>query len=170
MKTIINKCTDDDFKYLSEILDSYVSFTNDKRRKNLLAESKHNANSKTQLVNLIDSQIKYYGSSDIAYLKRKLLQGNGGTEAREIVEDACNKLKVKIKHGGSTESLLERLVYAVVEKELISKTPEELSRSFKTMGLDEADRELILTHLKSSGKSSYCRSSLKYLVKRSRWG
>ncbi|CPR18200.1 MULTISPECIES: YaaW family protein [Brenneria] len=152
MKTIINKCTDDDFKYLSEILDSYVSFTNDKRRKNLLAESKHNANSKTQLVNLIDSQIKYYGSSDIAYLKRKLLQGNGGTEAREIVEDACNKLKVKIKHGGSTESLLERLVYAVVEKELISKTPEELSRSFKTMGLDEADRELILTHLKSSGK------------------
>ena len=152
MKAIINKCTREDFNYLSEVLDSYLSFTDDKRRKELLAASDSHVQSRAQLIELMDKQIKYYGSSDIAYLKRAILGDDGGVEAKEIVEDVCSKLKVNIKLGGSTESRLERLVNAVVEKELLSKTPEELAAAFKGMGVGDVDRDLILEHLKNNGK------------------
>lgn len=152
MKAVIEKCTKEDFNYLSEVLDSYLSFTNDARRKELLVASDYSAHSRAELVALMDSQIKYYGSSDIAYLKRALFGSDGGVEAKEIVEDVCSKLKVSIKLGGSTESRLERLVNSVVEKELLSKTPEELSKAFKGMGVGDVDRELILEHLKKNGK------------------
>lgn len=152
MKDIITKCTREDFHYLSEILDSYLSFTNDKRRKELLSASETHAESREQLIALMDRQIKYYGSSDIAYLKRAFFSNDGSLGAREIVEDVCQKLKVTIKLGGSTESRLERLISAVVEKELLSKSPEELSAAFKKMGIGDVDRDLVLEHLKNNGK------------------
>lgn len=151
MKAIISKCTKADFNYLSEVLDSYFSFTDDKRRKELLATSENHVQSREQLVELIDKQIKYYGSSDIAYLKRAFFGSDAGIESKEIVEDICTKLKVNIKLGGSTESRLERMVNAVVEKELLSKTPEELSSDFKNIGVGDLDQKLILEHLKKSG-------------------
>jgi uncharacterized protein YaaW (UPF0174 family) len=152
MKAIISKCTTEDFKYLSEVLDSYLSFTDDKKRKGLLALSDSNEQVRNELICLLDKQIKYYGSSDIAYLRRVIFEKDGGVGAKEIVEDVCAKLKVSIKVGGSTESRLERLVNAVVEKELLSKTPEELSAAFKSVGVGDVDRELILEHLKKNGK------------------
>lgn len=152
MKAIIGKCTREDFHYLSEVLESYLSFTNDKRRRELLAASDDDVYSRRQLVELMDKQIKYYGSSDIAYLKRAIFSDDGGVESNEIVEDVCKKLKVNIKLGGSTESRLERLVNAAVEKELLSKSPSELSSAFKNMGVADVDRNLILEHLKSNGK------------------
>ncbi len=39
MRLILEKCEKDDFVYISTVLDSYLSFTNDKRRKELLALS-----------------------------------------------------------------------------------------------------------------------------------
>ena len=146
MKAIISKCNAEDLRYLSDVLDSYLSFTDDKRRKELLAAG--DAHSRKQLIELMDKQIKYYGSSDIAYLKRAIFGGEGGVEAREIVEDVCKKLKVSVKLGGSVESMLERLVTAVVEKELHDKKPEELSDAFKNIGVGDADLKLVMEHVK----------------------
>lgn len=152
MKTLLAKCTPEDFTYLSETLESYFSFTDDKKRKKLLSLSKTDAKSRDLLIETIDSQIKYFGPSDLAYLKRHLLQGNGAVSASEIIEDVCEKLKVNIKIGGSVESRLEKLVKSVVEKELLSKTPEELYKAFKEMGVGDIDNEQILEHLKKNGK------------------
>lgn len=152
MEAILNKCERDDFNYLSKVLDSYLSFTNDKRRKELLSKSDDCVQSKSELISLMDEQIKYYGSSDIAYLKRALFNSTSGVESNEIIEDVCNKLKIKIKKGGSTESRLERLVNSVVEKELLDKSPEELSKAFDGIGVGHADKEQILEHIKSNGK------------------
>jgi uncharacterized protein YaaW (UPF0174 family) len=61
-------------------------------------------------------------------------------------------LNVKIKQGGSTEAKLERLVSSVVEKELFSKSPEELNKAFKDLGIGSSETELVLDHLKKNGK------------------
>ena len=152
MRSILEKCEKDDFVYISGVLDSYLSFTNDKLRKELLALSEGCAKSKAKMIELMDKQIRYYGSSDIAYIKRALLGDDGGVTATEMVEDACEKLNVKIKKGGSLESRLERLVNSVVEKELSSKTPAELAEAFKDIGVGDADAEQILESLKKNGK------------------
>lgn len=152
MKTILDKCTEADFKYLSEVLDSYISLTDDKHRKELLSLSSTCNHSRTEMIALMDKQIKYYGSSDIAYLKRKLLQGYGGVGAKELVEDVCEKLKINIKLGGSIESRLEKMVNIVVEKELFSKTPDELSQAFRDLGISDIDNDLISEHISKNGK------------------
>ncbi|PTU30587.1 hypothetical protein [Stenotrophobium rhamnosiphilum] len=152
MEAILKKCQKEDFNYLSEVLDSYLSFTDDKKRKSLLAQSGSSPNAKKELITLIDKQIKYFGSSDLAYLKRALFSSSGGVSATEIINDVCEKLSVKIKIGGSVEARLERLVNAVVEKELLSKSPEDLSNAFKDIGMGNADIKAVIEKIKGNGK------------------
>jgi uncharacterized protein YaaW (UPF0174 family) len=137
-------------------MDNYVSFTDDSGRKVLLEQLKISSDSHTkqQLVKMFDKQIRYFGSSEIAYLYRSLFSDTAGVTATELINDVCEKLKVTIKVVGSTESKLERLVKAVVEKELLSKTPEELRKAFKDFGIGEAKTEHILDFLKRNGTVS----------------
>jgi uncharacterized protein YaaW (UPF0174 family) len=154
MKTVLAKCEHADFEYLSVVLDSYVSLTDDSGRKQLLEESKSSAAAKSELISLIDKQIRYYGSSDIAYAVRSALSSDGGIPALELIEDVCKKLKISIKHGGSVEGRLERLVTAVVEKELLSKSPDELAEAFRKIGVGDADAKLIKEHVLRNGKAA----------------
>lgn len=152
MKRILEKCSRADFEYLSTVLDSYLSFTDDSGRKELIKS--YSSNKKNdELIALVDKQIRYYGSSDIAYITRSIFSsGDGGVSAEELIADVCDKLSVKIKLGGSTEAKLERLVTAVVEKELFSKTPEELRKAFEELGIANAKADLFIEHLKKNGK------------------
>ncbi len=149
MKTILQKCTKSDFEYLSEVLDSYISFTNDEKRKSLL-EMKTMQDRK-ELIDLIDKQIRYYGSSDIMYLLRSIFSDNGAVSAEEIILDVADKLKVKIKVGSSVEKSLETIAKSVVERELLSKTPEELYGYFKKIGVGDTDNKAIIEFMKKNG-------------------
>ncbi|WP_312196686.1 hypothetical protein [Pseudomonas luteola] len=152
MKEILRKCQIEDLNYVSGILENYASLTNDSRRKELLQRAQSDSGAREELIALMDKQIRYFGSSDLAYFARSIFNNDGGISASELIEDVCNKSKVKIKLGGSVESRLERLVSAVVEKELLSKSPEELAKAFKEMGIEDIDREKVMEHLKSNGK------------------
>ncbi|MGX2974562.1 hypothetical protein ACWIUH_05950 [Ursidibacter arcticus] len=154
MKKILQKCTDTDFKYISDILDSYVAFTNDSKRKKLLKQTIENQDvtAREELIELMDKQIRYYGSSDVAYIFRGLFNDDGGVTAEEVVKDVAEKLKVKVKLGASTERTLELLVQAVVEKEFLSKSDKELADYFKKLKLNDADSQRIFNYLKENGK------------------
>lgn len=154
MKSILAKCEPPDFQYISEVLDNYVSLTDDSGRKQLLQQfqAKGDAKTKHQLVALTDKQIRYFGSSEIGYLWRTVFSDDSGVSATELIDDVCQKLKVTIKIGGSVEAKLERLVKAVVEKELLSKTPDELRKAFRDFGIGEAKTEHILDFIKNNGK------------------
>lgn len=152
MKAVLEKCTKPDFEYLSSVLDSYMAFTDDSRRKELIASS-DSPESRAALVTLVDKQIRYYGSSDLAFLARSVFSsGDGGISADELIKDVCEKMDVKIKQGGSVEAKLERLVSSVVEKELFGKSPDELAKAFTDLGIGKQDVDLVLEHLKRSGK------------------
>lgn len=152
MKSILKKCQIEDLEYISEILDNYAAFTDDSRRKELLIKAKKNLNDRGELIELVDKQIRYFGSADLAYLVRSLYSHDGGVSSSELVADVCAKLKIKIKLVGTLESRLEKLAVQVVEKELFSKTPEQLSEAFKDMGVGTIDSEKITEHLKRNGK------------------
>ena len=152
MKKVLNKCLDVDLEYISKTLDSYLSLTNDRKRKKLLDEVNSNSKKREELISLIDKQIRYYGSSDVAYAARRITSNNGGISASELIDDVCSKSKVIIKKGGSVELKLEKLVTGAVEKELLSKSPEELAKAFEDIGVGDASKEQILEALKENGK------------------
>lgn len=149
MKKILHKCKKADFEYLSEVLDSYVAFTNDSKRKKLLAQYPQ---SKNELIDLVDKQIRYYGSSDIAYLFRSIFSKDAGVPADEIVSDVADKMKVKIKMGASLERSLEILTTSIVEKELHDKKPEELKEYFRKIGIGDAESKQILEFMQNNAK------------------
>jgi len=152
MKKVLNKCLDVDLEYISKTLDSYFSLTNDRKRKKLLDEASNCNQKRDELVNLLDKQIRYYGSSDLAYAARRIVSKNGGVSSSELIDDVCAKSKVSIKKGGSVELKLEKLVKAAVEKELLSKSPADLAKEFENIGVGHADKEQILEALKENGK------------------
>lgn len=152
MKKILQKCTQTDFEYLSDVLDSFFALTNDKERKELLAQAPHSPTARQSLITLMDKQIRYYGSADVAFLAKKLIGKEGEISTDELVRDVANKCKVKIKFGASTEKMLELLVQAVVEKELLSKSPEKLKEYFEKAQIGESDIDTIMAYLKDKGK------------------
>lgn len=152
MLSVLRKCEMEDLRYISEVLDNYVSLTNDSKRKDLLSKAEQDKDAKEELLQLMDKQIKYFGSSDIAYLTRSIGSSEGGVSASELIEDVCRKTNVKIKMGGSNEAMLERLVQAAVDKELLSKSPDELSKAFEKIGVGNADKQKILDHIEKNGK------------------
>lgn len=152
MQSILNKCQIEDLKYISNTLDSYVSFTNDRKRKSLLEAAEKTATLSPELIALLDKQIRYFGSSDLAYGFRRLFNDDGAIPAHELIDDVCSKCKVNVKKGGSVEFKLERLVIQVVEKELLSKKPADLAKEFEKIGMGKADIAQVEDALKSNGK------------------
>lgn len=154
MKDILKKCNKEDFEYLDAVLDSYVAFTNDSKRKQIIKESFLNPNKKRELISLVDKQIRYYGSSDLAYVFRSIFNNDGGVSGLELVGDVADKLKHKLKHSNSVESNLESLAVAIVNKELISKKPEELIEAVRKMDImSDQDLNQFKEHIKKSGSA-----------------
>lgn len=160
MKQILQKCTKSDFEYLSEVLDSYVSFTDDKKRKELLVCYPYG---REQLIELVDKQIRYYGSSDVAYLFKAIFKNDAGVSANELISDVASKMKIKLKMGASVERSLEILTTSIVEKELHDKKPEELKKYFKQIGVGDAEIDQIVDFMKANAKVAVLPFLLKML-------
>ncbi|MGN2250263.1 hypothetical protein ACFWZ1_09335 [Frateuria sp. GZRe14] len=148
LKAILKKCTDEDFQYVSEVLDNYASFTNDSKRKKLLRDP----SKREELIDLLDEQIRYFGSADLAYFARAVSSRDPGISSSELVADVCEKLKVKIRQGASIEAMLEQLVAATVDKELRSKSAEDLAKTFRDFKIGDKERDLFLEHVKTKGE------------------
>ena len=96
MKEILNLCDHNDLKEISDILKSHVSFTSDTRRNKLLSLSSSSASARIELIDLMDKQIRYFGSSDIAFIYRELFSKDksGEVTSVELIQDVCKKLQV----------------------------------------------------------------------------
>ena len=153
MKEILRKCKRPD---LMVFLGIAGLGKDDEARDVMLDEAEKDEASKADLIANIEREIRYYASSDIAYLWRKIFQDDKedpGVSASEMVRDVCKKSKVKVKLGASVESMLENLANAVVEKELAQKSPEELKKFFEEGGIDDKEQNIILGHIRKKGKA-----------------
>lgn len=154
MIKLFSKCTLGDFEYLSKVLDSTLSFADDKGRSELLEAYRANPceENKSNLVMKIDHQIRYFASADLAYLFRLVTNENGEVSADEMINDVAEKLKVPVKLIGSTESKLEKIVKVVVENEFFNKSSEELANEFKKFNLEPEKIAEIINEIKKVGK------------------
>jgi len=133
--SLLLKCESADFSVLIGQIDSYVNFSSDAELKELLAayERSPTNNHKVKLTQTLEREIRYIGSSDVAYAFRKLLGDEvpAGVSIQEIIDDVSKKLKVKQKLLGTPEAKVERLVKAVVERTFFALTPEQQRELFE---------------------------------------
>lgn len=145
MKSILLNCEAPDFDYLSELLDSPLSRSAQTQRRALLLDyqSRQDSQTKKQLVALLDEQIRYFGSSDLAWLGRRLLRDERGAAAEQIIDDVCARLDLPSAIGGTTALRLQRLIRALVEQELGTLPPDRLHALLLELGVNAAQAALI---------------------------
>lgn len=151
---LLLKCDSNDFALLISQIDSYVNFSSDSELKELLAAYRRHGtiNSKTVLVQALEREIRYIGSSDVAYAFRKL-KGNdvpAGISINEIIEDVSNRLKVKQKLLGTPEAKVERLVKWTVEKTFFALKPEQQRELFDKAGVGKRQQDEFFEKIKNN--------------------
>jgi uncharacterized protein YaaW (UPF0174 family) len=151
---LLLKCDATDFQVLISQIDSHVNFSSDAELKRLLAAFRQSdeATRKVALAKAVEREIRYIGSSEVAYAYRKLVKRNepSGVSINEIIEDVSKKLKVKQKLLGSPEAKVERLVKWTVEKTFFALKPEQQRELFNKAGVGKGQQDEFFEKIKSN--------------------
>ncbi len=156
---LLMKCDKEDFSLLISLIDSYVNLSSDSELKDLLiAYTKDtntkgaNSESKIALARVLEREIRYVGSSDIAYAKRKIMGGEtpAGVSIHEIIDDVSSMLKVKQKQLGTPEAKVERLVKSQVEKTFFALSPEQQRELFIKAGIGKEQQDEFFKKIKKN--------------------
>ena len=154
LQPLLRKCDTEDLKVLLKQIDSYVNLSNDAELKASLDafSRKQNIATRALLLRTIEREIRYLGSSEIAYAKRKLLGQDDppGVSVHEMIEDASRRLKIKQKYFGSIEAQLERLVRATAERTFFKFTPKQQRELFEKAGIAKKQSKEFFDKLKGN--------------------
>ena len=156
MKEILAKADEADFVFIANTIDSYVNLSSDKaiREKIAIWSMNKSQQNRDALCELLENEIRYAGSADLAYLLRWMRGKEPGVKSDEIIQDVAKKLKVKLRPLANLEAKLERLVKAVVERQFLEMTPEQQREVLRTSGVGHTDLEAILSKLKLVGPAA----------------
>lgn len=148
---ILKRCEKADAELIVSTIDSCVNFSDDKGLKTMLDRWNFGI-MPLSLAWKIETELRYLGSSDVAYAIRKMrgLEPAGVT-VEEMLEDASRVLKIRYKKLGSLESRLERLARNMFEKAFLNMSPEEQRRLVEQMDLTQEQKELLLEYIRKRG-------------------
>lgn len=151
---LLLKCDADDFAILISQIDSYVNFSADSELEKLLVAYKENSTqeAKTELAKVVEREIRYVGSSEVAYAFRKITGSDDpvGVSVHEIIDDVSKILKVKQKLLGTVEAKVERLVKWAVEKTFFALTPEQQRELFEKAGVGKNQQNEFFEKIKNN--------------------
>lgn len=148
---ILQRCEKADAEMIISTIDSYVNFSDDKGLKAMLARWT-TGTMPLSLAWKLETELRYLGSSDIAYAVRKMRGLEpAGVSVEEMLEDISKVLKISYKKVGTLESRLERLAKNMFEKAFLSMTPEEQREILKKMDLTQEQWELLMDYIKKRG-------------------
>lgn len=154
MSSLLMKCDTEDFSFLIQQIDSYVSLTDDKFLREQLARFREvpSTANKVALVELLEREIRYLGSSEIGYAYRKMRSDDpvAGVSIHEMANDACKLLKIQRKPLGSVEAKLEQLAKKVAHQTFFAMAGEQQRALFRDAGVSDAHSTEMLHKLKTN--------------------
>jgi uncharacterized protein YaaW (UPF0174 family) len=156
MKDILARADGADLEFVGGILSGRGGLMNRKGMKaalGALAAAPDDGAKKDAVVELLEREIRYAGSADVAYLVRRWRRGPGeaGRGAEDVVHDVARKLKVRLDPVGTLEQRMSRLVTKIVERELVKASPEEQRAVLARHGVGGPLREQIIDRLRRHG-------------------
>lgn len=142
MKEILDKLQAPDFEFLVKILGSKVNYFVD--FKSLEAalkeyEKSNSQSSKSKLIVLLEKEIRYYGSSDFAYIFRKAVKKEPGARFRKIIINVAKSLKINIKHLNTEEGILEEIVIKYSSKKFAKLSLKDKQNILVDLGVEKEE-------------------------------
>jgi uncharacterized protein YaaW (UPF0174 family) len=156
IQKILLGAQDVDLEFIIGVLKSPLSFSADGVMEQTMLDydRERSPEAKRELARILDRELRYAGSSDLAYLVRWLWNDDAGVRPERLLVDVANKLNVKLKTIGSFEAKLQRLVQSVAEKELLEMDPERQQELVTSQGIGTTAAQELLRHLKQKGPVS----------------
>lgn len=127
-----------DYHFLIGIIESPLNLTNDQQLKNLLQAFEENktGENRAALNHELEQEIRYLGSSDLAYFYRQWTGGDAGVTFGEIIRDVAKALKVEAPRMGTEREMLEDVVERYATKEFAGLPDTEKQKLLESLGVD----------------------------------
>lgn len=150
---IFQKCNREDIEFFIKTIDSYVNFSDDSGLKKEFSKWT-SGTMPLALAQKIETEIRYAGSSDMAYVFRRVFKdGHPGVDVNEIIDDVASalpkKMQVKVKYG-SIESRLEHLSKSIAIKSFDDLKPEQIKEMLTKAGLDKVNIDIVMEKIKGN--------------------
>ena len=128
-----------DYHFLIGLIESPLNLTNDRKLKSLIEtfEKENTPESRLALNQQLEKEIRYLGSSDIAYLVRQWTSSNPGVSFQEIIRDVAKTLKVRPPQIGTEREMLESVVEQYATKQFASLPDDEKQKMLESLGVDK---------------------------------
>jgi len=156
IQNILLSAQDVDLEFIVGVLKSPLSFSADGVMEQAMAsyERERSPEAKRALAGILDRELRYAASSDLAYLVRWLWTDDAGVRPEKLLADVAHRLNVKLRTIGSFEAKLQRLVQSVAEKELLEMDPARQQELVTSQGIGTSTAQELLRHLKQKGPVS----------------
>lgn len=151
LTALLNRCDKEDAEFLLSIIDSSINFTDDKGLAELCAGWIEGEQIPLALNHKIETEIRYLGSNDFAYMRRKL-RGDvpAGVSVDEILDDICKLMKIERPSASTLEGRLEIFAGNVVDDQFKKSSLKRQRELIERMGFDEFRRNEIFEKLKNN--------------------
>lgn len=149
MRDVFAPLQSTDFAFLVQLLESQVNLSDGARLQAALTayEADPEPATRRALEDVLEHEIRYAGSAELAFLARSLTGRPGGVPFREVVQDVARKLKVKPAALGTDRELLEDLVERYATQQFAELTPEAQREMLVSLGVE---REKAAAFVKTS--------------------
>lgn len=138
LTSLLNRCTKDDVEFFISTIDSYFNFTDDKELKLLNKNWDGRGTIPLVLNHKIEKEIRYLGSNDLAYARRKLMgYVPAGVSIDEIIDDLCELLKIEIPRNDTLEARLEIFAGKVIDDQFSKLSDERKRQILEGMDFDK---------------------------------
>jgi uncharacterized protein YaaW (UPF0174 family) len=147
VKSILEHAEPADFEFLVKVMRSPLHLGTTEAIYERLERYRQDPSARNQLdlIAVLESEIRYAGSADLAYAARLISGRSAGVTIDVIVHDVAKRLKVKVPAIGPVDAKLESLAEGVMAKELFKLSPEEQRELIRSQGLGpKATNEAVL--------------------------
>lgn len=151
MHHVFASCTTNDYAFLVELLDRPLAGPGESAARRALAgyEAAPTETNRDALDHALEAEIRYLGSSDLAYWGRHLAGRTPGVPFREIIRDVARALDVPLSGAATEREQLIELVERYATAQFAGLPPEQQQRMLESLGVEQERAAAFV--LKSAG-------------------
>ena len=146
MQELLKSLEPADFSYLAGLMKSDFNATNDGELSRLSEAYLEDQSEgvRTEICRRFETEIRYLGSSEIAYNFRRVMGGDPGVQFQEIVRDVARTLKVGKPPLGTDSEQVAWLASEYATAQFADLTAEEQQKMLEDLGVEREKAEAFL--------------------------
>lgn len=140
MRNLLYDLTPADYHFLAGVIDSPLNLTDDARLHRLaerLEESPEDESVRGEAAEAFEREIRYLGSSEIAYAVRYAAGMDPGVSFAEIIRDVARRLKVRLERLGTEREMVQELVTTYATNEFSRLSPDDQQKMLTDLGVEQ---------------------------------